>query len=119
MAKALIISGDEGTRYLYEVAISYQKIEVGVAQNIAEGIKKLKVFHPDIIILDIMVSDIKNVSKLRELKGKISSMPIIILTDMKNSTQKKEASILGACKTMVKNESSLGDLIKTVRKAVK
>jgi hypothetical protein len=46
-------------------------------------------------------------------------MPVIIITDMKNSTEKKEASILGAVKTMVKSESSLGDLIKTVRSAVK
>lgn len=119
MAKALIISGDEGTRYLYQVAISYQDIEVDVAKNITEGIQKVKRFGPDLVVLDIMVPDIADVAKLKELKGQVSSMPVIILTDMKNSTEKKEASILGAAKTLVKSESSLGDIIKTVRKAVK
>jgi DNA-binding response OmpR family regulator len=119
MATALIISGDEGTRYLYQVAIGYQKIKVTVAGSISEGIKKAKKRIPDLVILDIAVSDIKDVTKLRELRGTVSSMPVIIITDMKNSTEKKEASILGAVKTMVKSESSLGDLIKTVRSAVK
>jgi two-component system OmpR family response regulator len=119
LAKALIISGDEGTRYLYQVAISYQKIQVEVAPNIAEGIKKVQKFGPDLVVLDIMVSDIKDIPKLKELKGTISSMPVIILVDMKNTSEPKEASILGAAKTLVKSESSLGELIKTVRKAVK
>lgn len=119
MAKALIISSDEGTRYLYEVAIAYQKIDILVAQTVAEGIKKITRVKPDIVILDIMVPDIKDVNALRELKGKVSTMPLIIVTDMKNASERKEASILGAVKTMVKSESSLGDLIKTVRNVVK
>lgn len=119
MAKALIISSDEGTRYLYQVAIGYQKIKVEVADTIAEGVQNITKKKPDIVILDIMVSDIKDINTLQELKGKVKTMPLIIMTDMKNSTLKKEASIFGACKTLVKNESSLGELIKTVRRAVK
>lgn len=119
MARALIISNDEGTRYLYEIAIAYQKINVDTASDIASGVVKIEKKKPDIVILDIMVPDIKNVDTIRQLKSKIDSMPLVIMTDMKNSSKRKEASILGAVKTMVKSESSLGDLIKTVRKAVK
>lgn len=119
MPKALIISSDEGTRYLYQVAISYQKIAVIVAGTIADGVKKVEKDVPDIIILDVMVSDFKDVGLLRDLKEKLGSMPLVIMADIKNSSSKKEASILGAVKYMVKGESSLGDLIKTVRKVVK
>lgn len=119
MARALIISSDEGTRYLYELAISYQKITVDVASDIVTGLEKIGKIKPDIVILDIMVPDIKNLEALKKLKGKVDSMPLIIMTDMKDAGKLNEASIFGAVKTMVKNENSIGDLIKTVRKAVK
>lgn len=118
MPKALIISSDEGVRYLYQVAISYQKIEVVIADSIEKGIKTVEKDVPDIIILDIMVSDFKNVGLLKNLKEKLGTMPLVIMADIKNSSSKKEASILGAVKYMIRGESSLGDLIKTVRKVV-
>lgn len=119
MPKALIISSDEGTRYLYQVAVSYQKIAVAVADSISDGVKTIEKDQPDIIILDIMVSDFNDVGLLRDLKSKLGSMPLVIMADIKNTSSKKEASILGAVKYMVKGENSLGDLIKTVRRAVK
>jgi DNA-binding NtrC family response regulator len=118
VGKALIISSDEGTRYLYEVAISYQKISVLVADTIADGIKMITKDRPDIIILDIMVPDIRDVGALKALKGEVGSCPLVVMTDLKNSSRKNEATILGAVKTMVKSQSSLGELIKTVRTAV-
>lgn len=119
MAKVLIISGDEGTKYLYEVAISYQKIEVLTAGTIEDGVKKVVASNPDLIILDIMTPDMQDTNILQELKGKADSLPLIIMTDMQDKDRNKEASILGACQFLVKGEHSLGDLIKTVRKVVK
>jgi two-component system OmpR family response regulator len=119
LPKALIISADEGTRYLYEVAISYQKFAVTVADTISEGVKSVGEHKPDIIILDVMVSDFNDIGLLKNLKDELGSMPLVIMADMKHSSSKKEASIFGAVKYMVKGESSLGELIKTVRKAVK
>ncbi len=115
MARALIISSDEGNRYLYETAINYQKIEVDTASDIASGIQKIQKAKPNVIILDIAVPDIKEVAALKK-KG---DMPVIIMSDMKNAGELKEAEILGAVKMMVKDKSSLSDLIKTVRKIVK
>lgn len=115
MAKVLIISSDKGSRYLYEVAITYQKVEVLVADTVAEGIKVVTSAKPDMVVLDIMVPDIKELGLLAELKTKANQMPLIIITDMQQTDLPQEAGILGACQFMVKGESSLGDLIKKVR----
>lgn len=119
MAKALIISSDEGTRYLYEVAIAYQKIEVLTSDTIKGAASLIEKKQPDIIILDVQVADFRDIGLLRNLKDKAGSMPLVIMADMKVPSSNKEASILGAVKYMVKGESSLGDLIKTVRRVVK
>lgn len=119
MPKALIVSSDEGTRYLYQVAISYQKIEVLTAATIKEAVGKIEKKQPDIIILDVQVSDFSDIGLLRDLKDKAGAMPLVIMADMKTASDNKEASILGAVKYMVKGKDSLGDLIKTVRRVVK
>lgn len=119
MVKALIISSDEGARYLYQVAIAYQRIETEIASTIADGLKKIAQDDVDIVILDIMAPDIKDVNTITELKTRLKSLPLIIMTDMREASQKQEASIFGACQTLIKGEHSLGDLIKTVRKVVK
>lgn len=119
MAKALIISDDDGTRYLYEVAITYQKIEVETADSMVEGIKKISEDKPDIVILDVRTKDIDEVNIVKEVKCGNGSLPVIIMTDMKNQSGAKSASVIGACQFMVRGESSLHDLIKTVREAVR
>lgn len=118
MARALIISDDLGIRYLYEVAITYQKIAVDTADSITRALKTIESKKPDIVILDISTPDFKDVDLLKEIKLKAEDLPLIILTDMKNPNREEAASILGACHYLVRGESSLGDLIKTVRKAV-
>lgn len=119
MAKALIVSDDDGTRYLYEVAIGYQKIEIETASSLSEGIKKITKTNPDLVVLDVKTKDIDSVDVLKEIRDKSGSLPIIIMTDMKNQSSAKSASVLGACKYMARGESSVGDLIKTVRKVVR
>lgn len=101
------------------MAIAYQKIEVLTANTIKEAVPKIEKKHPDIIILDVQVSDFSDIGLMRNLKDKVGAMPLVIMADMKNASGNKEASILGAVKYMVKGESSLGDLIKTVRRVVK
>lgn len=118
MAKALIISDDDGARYLYEVAIAYQKIDVETADSLAEGIEKVTDFKPDIVILDVRTKDLDHINIVKEIKDKAGSLPLIIMTDMKDQSREKSASVLGACQFMARG-SSLKDLIKTVREAVK
>lgn len=118
MPKALIVSGDESTRYLYQVAIAYQKIEVSVAKSVKEAITEITKNKFDIVILDLETNDIDQVEELKSVSKNVESMPVIIITDMENSTIEKEASVLGACKFMVKGENSVGELIKNVRKVV-
>lgn len=120
MARVLIIESDEGTRYLYKTAIQFQQFQVETAESISEAIKKISSFKPSLVLLDIMMPDLKDINLLEELKEKIQGdMPVIILTDTRDRSLQKEASILGACDYLSKSENTVGDLIKKVRNTIK
>ena len=38
MAKVLIIESDEGARYLYDIALSFQNLEVQTASTMKDGL---------------------------------------------------------------------------------
>lgn len=118
MAKVLVIEDDERTRRLYKAAIAFQGITVITASNAEAGFKKVERDDPDLIILDIMLPTADGISLIKKLKahGINHSLPVIILSDLKDESIRKEASILGACEYLVKSESSIGDIIAKVRK---
>ncbi|HBG82061.1 TPA: hypothetical protein DDW69_04505 [candidate division CPR2 bacterium] len=118
MPKILIVESDEGTRYLYKVAVSFQKIEVEEAESLEEAIAILKNHKFDLVLLDIMTSDFDDLNIFEELKKAKDGIPVVIVSDLKNSSAMKHASILGACDYLVKSENSVGEIIKKVRSIV-
>ncbi|NTU69959.1 response regulator [bacterium] len=119
--KVLVIEDDERTRRLYKAAMAFQGMNVSTAANAAQGFKKFLSFKPDLVILDIMLSgdgEMNIIKKFRE-HGATHSLPVVILSDLKDESIRKEASILGACEYLIKSENSIGDLITKVRTILK
>lgn len=119
MTKVLIIESDEGARYLYKIALQFQKFEVLTATNAKEGLDLLKKENPNLVLLDIMVPDLRETKFLEVLQFEIKPpLPLMILTDLRDGAAEKEKAIFGACEYLNKNET-LGEIISSVRKAIK
>lgn len=118
MTKVLVIEDDKRTQNLYRAALGFQGITVITSDNASQGFKYVESKNPDLIILDIMLptSDGLNLIKKLKERGKNYPLPVIILSDLKDESIRKEASILGACEYLVKSENSIGDIIGKVRK---
>ena len=118
MAKVLVIENDEKTRRLYKAAMAFQGIKVLTAARAEVGFKKIQKEKPDLVILDIMIPDPDGPNFIKDLRshGLNHSLPVIIVSDLKDESIKKEASILGACEYLVRSENSIGDIITRVRK---
>jgi len=112
MAKVLLVESDD------KVAIAFQKIEVQEAENLDQAIELLKRDSYDLVLLDIMTADFDNLNIFDELKKAKDGIPVVIVSDLKNSSAMKHASILGACDYLVKSENTIGDIIKRVRSIV-
>lgn len=118
MSKALIISRDKESRFAYEQAIAFQKFAVETAENVKTAISKLSQNWPDLIVLDFDETTADEIEELRQLKPQRKDLPVIIITDLDDTSKTKKACVLGACRYLSKSKSTLGDLIKAARKAM-
>ena len=121
MAKVLIIESDEGARYLYDIALSFQRLEVKTVETMRDGLKTVSDFKPELLLVDHMVPDFNSVNLLARLgKDVPNNMPIIIATNLSDERHKEreEIKILNAFEYLVSGKHTVGDVIRTSRKAV-
>lgn len=122
MPKVLIIESDEGARYLYDIALRFQRLEVQTAQTMQEGLAIIPDYKPELLLLDQMVPDFDSVNLLARLEEEVpDNMPIIIATNLSDESHKEneEIKILNAFEYLVSGKHTVGDVIRTSRKAVK
>lgn len=70
-------------------------------ENAASALEVLPAYHPDCIVLDIMMPDIDGYMALKEIR-KISQTPVIFLTGRDSEDEKVEGLISGADDYLIK-----------------
>ena len=89
MAKILIIDDDPDIVEAMKVVLESKQYQVAVAKNGEEGLKKVKLEKPDLIILDVMMESMdKGFEVARNLKNdqNYKNIPILMLTAIKEKT---------------------------------
>jgi len=87
MAKILIIDDDPDIVEAMKVVLENKNYEISIAKSGSEGLKKVKIDSPDLIILDIMMETAdKGFEVAREIKKdpKYNSIRILMLTAIKD-----------------------------------
>ena len=101
--KILIVDDDSHILHALEEILTIQGYSVFTAGNGAEGIKKISLTKPDLIITDINMPDMEGMEFLRMLKVKKYSTPIIVMSGEAVGMKFMEsARILGAAGTLKK-----------------
>ena len=77
---------------------------VSVSFNGKEGLAKIKELHPDLVILDLILSDIPGEEICREMKRdeQFNHIPVIILTAKAGEVDRIVARVIGADAFMTK-----------------
>ncbi len=122
MPKVLIIESDEGARYLYDIALKFQKLEVETVETMAKAIDIVGDYQPDLLLLDQMVPDLDSVNLIASLERLVpDNMPVIIATNLSDEkhTERDEVKILNAFEYLVAGKHTVGDVIRSSRRAVK
>ena len=98
MAKVLLVEDDESLRLLYSKNLKAKNFEVETAVDGKDAFSKLKLFKPDLIILDIILPGINGIEILQILKGdaEFEKTPVIMLTSISEVNRIKECLDSGA-----------------------
>lgn len=84
MTKILLIEDDTVLLQMYKDKFSHEVFDVQTARDGHEGIEKMKVFKPDIVLLDLIMPKVSGFDVLKVVKNdpELKTIPILVLTNI-------------------------------------
>jgi len=119
--KILVIEDDSLCLQLFKSMLSSAGYLVETAENGKIGLDKVRIFKPDLIILDIKMPIMDGFTVLRNLEPDEEGdlIPVIVLTSLDQPIEEEKARILGAKDFIRKSEVHLKEIINMVKKYLK
>ena len=120
MTKILIVDDAPAGREALAKWLQREGFETATARNGAEGLVRLKESKPDLILLDHMMPEVDGLTFLAGIRRfpKWKSMPVIMMTGIKDRAHHMKAQTLNVSEYLVKNEYTPRQLIDLIRKHV-
>ena len=86
-----------------------------------EGIKKVKEEKPDLVLLDLILPGIDGFEVLFKMRedAVLSTIPVIILSNLGQREEVEKGLKLGAIDYLIKAHFTLGEIIEKVKNALK
>ncbi len=120
MTKIAIIEDDPVISQMYRFKFEASGFEVQLANNGKRGIEMVKVFQPDLILLDLQMPEMNGADALEIIRknewGK--NIPVIILTNMGEEESPKKLRALGIHSYIVKANLTPNQVLKRVQEAL-
>ena len=117
MKRLLIIDDDAAFTDICKDALSGLNIDVRVVQNGKLGLEHVMKYHPDLIMLDVMLSGGINgfdVAEQLQKDPKTATIPFVFLTNLES--ERESAMKLGASDYLIKSNTNLQTLIPKLKK---
>jgi len=76
----LVVEDDRGVRELIETILVSEGFDVRTARDGLEGLLKLRMLRPAVLVLDIMMPDVGGLRFLDELAAEHADIPVIVVT---------------------------------------
>jgi CheY-like chemotaxis protein len=119
--RVMVVEDDKHTRELLARMVTKEGYDVGAAENGKIALNLLRKFHPDIILLDLMMPVMDGFEFINEVNKipKWEKIPIVIITSKDLSTQDRDM-LEGSVKRIIqKGEYDRESLAAEVYKAIK
>lgn len=119
--KVLIAEDEEVLRRMYLTKFRAEGFEVYDADNGEKAFKLAQEKIPDIILLDIIMPLSNGFSTLKKIKGeeKLKNIPVVMLTNLAQNSDREEGEKLGAVDYLVKADLTPSEVVKKIREILK
>jgi CheY-like chemotaxis protein len=120
MTKVLIVEDDPSMSRMYQRVFTFEGFEVQMAENGQVGLDKVLEFHPDIMLVDMMMPVMNGADMLDRLKANpaTQAIPVIMLTNLADPQTTEEVIAKGALQYIVKSKYSPTETAAIVREAL-
>jgi two-component system alkaline phosphatase synthesis response regulator PhoP len=119
--KILLVEDDIPLRDMYQTRLEMEGYVVFLASDGEEALSKAVDEKPDLILLDIMMPKISGFDTLDILKttDKTKNIPIVVLTALKEKSDKERGLAYGADDYLIKSECTLENVVTKVQEVLK
>jgi DNA-binding response OmpR family regulator len=120
MKKILIIEDNQIVANVYRNKFALEDYQVEVALDGETGLNMLRIFRPDIMILDLMLPKMSGVDVIKKIRGDadFARLPIIVFSNTYLTNLIQEAWKSGANKCLSKASCSPKEVLDIVRQTV-
>jgi len=117
MSKVLIIEDDQIVANIYRNKFAVEGFEVEIALDGEAGLEKIQSFHPDAIVLDLMLPKVTGLDLMKNVRTQpeYRHLPIIVFSNTYLTNMVQDAWKAGATKCLSKSNCSPRQVIDAVR----
>ena len=117
MAKILLIEDDKFLRELIIQKLGREGYEVAEAPEGEAGLVKMKEEKPDLVLLDLILPGIDGFEVLSRVKKdpELSSIPVIILSNLGQRDDVQKGIDLGAADYLIKAHFTPGEIVEKIK----
>jgi DNA-binding response OmpR family regulator len=117
----LIVEDDKFLRELISRKLTGEGFDVLEAADGEEGIKKIKEGKPDLVLLDLILPGIDGFEVLTRVRDDpaVSSIPVIILSNLGQREEVEKGLKLGAIDYLIKAHFTPGEIIEKIKNVLK
>jgi CheY-like chemotaxis protein len=118
--RLLLVEDDRFLRKAAEASLRREGFEVLIAADGEEALRQAAATMPDLILLDLIMPKLQGFEVLRRLKEDpaTAAIPVIILSNLGQERDVKQAMDAGARAYFIKSNLSLQELVREVQKAL-
>lgn len=116
--KILIVEDEEIILGLLQKKLAQEGYEISVARDGEEGLKTMREFKPDLVLLDIIMPKMGGFEVMEEMQkdGELRNIPVIVVSNSGQPVEIDKAQELGAKDWLIKTEFDPQEVIDKVKK---
>ncbi len=120
MKKILIIEDDLIVANVYRNKLSVEGYQAEIAPDGENGLKTMRTYKPDLIVLDLMLPKMSGVDVIHEVRGEseFSKLPIVVFSNTYLTNMVQQAWKAGANKCLSKASCSPREVVDVVRNTI-
>jgi DNA-binding response OmpR family regulator len=118
--KILVVEDDPFLSNLLKIRLEKERLNVILAKDGDEAIKKIQETDPDLILLDLILPKKSGFEVLQNisLDPNFKNKPVIIISNLGQTSDVQKAKELGAIEYFVKAKISIDDLILKIKEFI-
>ena len=115
--KILLIEDDQIFSTVYRKKLLQDGFEVEIAPDGEAGLELVHRFHPDAVLLDLMLPKLPGVDFIKKIRSEpeFARLPVVVFTNSYLTGTVQEARNAGATKCLAKADCTPGHVIETLR----